>query len=342
MISGGFNRKNRKSNHLNNNRLDTGFFHAMPLEYSKIKIILLSVVFLSFLSGLGVAGQLVINADMQFAYAKKLMADHDYETAVVELKRFQHFFPDNENSEDTVFYIGNCYYHLKKFHDAARIFNDIILTSDRDDLVSKSVFLQSQSFMKIGNKGYAQLVLQNYLKLTEDPDEKDRIYFHLAQIHFEEVTKNHNIDSLKPAQKYLSKISPANKDRYRVRYYQNLIFKAEHAPKKNPTAAGVFSVIPGGGFLYCERFHDAAVTFLLNTGLIAAAIQAWENDNKALAGVIGFIETGFYTGNIYGSIASAHKYNQAQIMNVLGHEMAVSPDFNPEKSSFGLTFNFEF
>lgn len=314
----------------------------MVLVYSKIKQILLSVVLLSFLSGQSGAGQLVITADMQFDYAEKLMLDQDYETAVVELKRFQHFFPDHENNETAAFYIGNCYYHLQKFHDAARIFNDIILKSDRDDLVSKAVFLQSQSFIKIGNKGYAQLVLQNFLKLTEDPDEKDRIYFHLAEIHFEEVTQSHNIDSLMPAKKYLSKISPANEDKYKVRYYQDLILKAEYAPKKNPAAAGVFAAIPGGGFLYCERFHDAAVTFLLNTGLIAAAITAWENDNKALAGVIGFVETGFYTGNIYGSIASAHKYNHSQIMNILGHEMAVAPDFNPEKNSFGLTFNFEF
>lgn len=317
-------------------------FHLMPLGYIKIKQIFLSVIFFSFLSGQAGAGQLVINADMQFDYARKLMLDQDYETAVVELKRFQYFFPEDEKNEEAVFHIGNCYYHLKKFHDAARIFNDIILKSDRDDLVSKSVFLQSQSFMKIGNKGYAQLVLQNYLKLTEDPDIKDRIYFQLAQIHFEEVTENHNIDSLKSAKKYLSKISPENENRYKIRYYRDLIFKAEHSPKKNPTAAGVFAAIPGGGFLYCERFHDAAVTFLLNTGLIAAAIQAWENDNKALAGVIGFVETGFYTGNIYGSIASAHKYNHAQIMNILGHEMAVAPDFNPERNSFGLTFNFEF
>ena len=144
------------------------------------------------------------------------------------------------------------------------------------------------------------------------------------------------------ARKYLSKISAANVAKYSTDQYHNLIFKAEHAPKKNPVAAGLFAVIPGGGFLYCERFHDALITFLFNAGLMVAAYEAWDNDNKALAGVIGFVETGFYSGNIYGSITSAHKYNQAQIIKILGKDISITPNFNPENKALSLSFNIGF
>jgi hypothetical protein len=124
--------------------------------------------------------------------------------------------------------------------------------------------------------------------------------------------------------------------------YLDLIVKAEHAPKKNPTAAGLFAIIPGGGFLYCQRYHDALVTFLLNTGLMAAAYTAHDNDNNALAGVLAFVETGFFAGNIYGSMASAHKYNRAQTRSILNREVFISSMFDPEKKGYGLSLNYKF
>ncbi|MDM8538950.1 hypothetical protein QUF70_19530, partial [Desulfobacterales bacterium HSG17] len=163
----------------------------------------------------------------------------------------------------------------------------------------------------------------------------------LAQIHLSNARESRP-GSLALARKYLSQISPSNADKYSTDQYNNLIFKAEHAPEKNPVAAGLFAVIPGGGFLYCERFHDALITFLFNAGLMVAAYEAWDNDNKALAGVIGFVETGFYSGNIYGSITSAHKYNQAQIIKILGQDIAITPTFNPENKALSLSFNFDF
>ena len=303
-------------------------------------IIFFSFVLLSMASA-AAAKQLIINSDMQYEYAQKLFKTQDYETAIVEFKRFIHFFPEHENLDSVKLNIGVSYFNLQKYHDAAKIFNDIIIKNTRKDIIEKAVFLQAESFIKLGNTGYAQIVLQNYLKLAEDINIKDKIYFNLAQIHLSNARKS-NPGSLALAKKYLSKISPSNSDKYSTDQYNNLIFKAERAPKKNPAAAGLFAVIPGGGFLYCERFHDALITLLFNAGLMVAAYEAWDHDNKALAGVIGFVETGFYSGNIYGSITSAHKYNQAQLIKILGQHISIKPNFNPENKTYGLSFNFGF
>jgi hypothetical protein len=68
--------------------------------------------------------------------------------------------------------------------------------------------------------------------------------------------------------------------------------------------------VPGGGQLYCARYQDALTAFLINAGLIWAAWEAFDNELYALGGVIGFVEFGFYAGNIYSASASAHKYNR--------------------------------
>jgi hypothetical protein len=114
--------------------------------------------------------------------------------------------------------------------------------------------------MKLGNTGYAQIVLQNFLKLAEERETKDRIYFNLVQIHLADARRS-KPDALTLARSYLSKISDTGKNKYPVDQYADLILKAEQAPKKDPAAAGVFAIIPGGGFLYCERYQDALVTF---------------------------------------------------------------------------------
>jgi len=293
--------------------------------------------------------QLIITSGMQYEYAKSLFNAQDYDTAIIEFKRFIHFFPDSRHNEQAKFNIAVSLFYLKKYHDAARAFNEIIIKGRENNITKQSIFFQSRSFINLGNIGYAQIVLQNYLKLVEDTDDtdtKDKIYFNLAQIYLAQARKLKPSKLSRPgplamARKYLLKISQPNADKYKTDQYLDMVLKAEHAPKKNPTAAGLFAIVPGAGFLYCERYHDAFITFLLNAGLIIAACEAWD-DNKALASVIGFVETGFYSGNIYGSISSTHKYNKAQIMKILGQDFSIEPHFDPENRGYGLSFNFGF
>ncbi|PID73598.1 MAG: hypothetical protein CSB33_03010 [Desulfobacterales bacterium] len=84
---------------------------------------------------------------------------------------------------------------------------------------------------------------------------------------------------------------------------------AAAAPRKDPVTAGVLSIIPGLGQVYCERYQDAFISFLLNGLLGAAAVRSFEQDNPALGGVISLVGIGFYGGNIVGARGSAVKYN---------------------------------
>lgn len=285
---------------------------------------------------------LVITSEMQYQYALKLLGENDYETAMVEFKRFVHFFPDSQHMDQAKFNTGVCLYHLEKFREAAMVFNEIILKDKEDDITRESYFFQVRAFIKLGNIGYAQIALQNYLMLARDEQTRDRIYFNLAQIHLEKAKNPMDQESLAIAKKNLSMMSDPGAIKYNRDFYTKLIFRAKHAPAKSPVAAGLFALIPGGGFLYCERFHDALVTFCLNAGLIYATYSAWDHDNKALAGVLGFVETGFYTANIYGSVSSAHKYNQTQKLKILNKEFLIASGFDLQNEGYALILNFEF
>lgn len=284
---------------------------------------------------------LVISSDMQFDYAQTLFKNKDYDTALVEYKRFIYFFPGNDRTGRAKYHIALCLFEQKKYMEAAQALNEIIEENPESPEFQDAYFYQARAFMHLGNTGYAEIVLQNYLKLTRDETIRDRIYAELAELHLS-LASQLNPGSLDLAKTYLSKISPSAAGTLKTRDTMDLILLAEQAPKKDPFAAGLFSIVPGGGFLYCERYQDALVTFLLNTGLMLAAYEAYSHDNTALAGVIAFVETGFYMGNIYGAVSGAHKYNQAGIVKILNRKMALAPSLDPEGKGLSMILRFDF
>ena len=280
---------------------------------------------------------LFITADMQFDYAQALFEQQDFTAAQVEFKRFIHFFPKDPRHDRADYTAGVALFRSEQYYEAAKRFDTIIRQSKNIDSpwARKSCFMQSQAFEAMGNTGYAQVVLQNYLKLTRDTDTKDRIYLELARMHIQN-TATPGKDELDNARKNLMLISPEKQQEYNVTKQLESINDAMHAPTKSPVLAGILAIIPGGGMLYCERYKDAFISFCFNTGLIWAAYTAFDNDNPALGGVITFVETGFYSGNIYGSITAAHKYNKAAKIKILNKTFDFEPEFDPVNKSFFL------
>ena len=75
---------------------------------------------------------------------------------------------------------------------------------------------------------------------------------------------------------------------------------------------------------------------------IVAAWQAYDDGNEALAGVIGFVGTGFYSGNIYGSITSAHKYNKKKVADILSRHITIAPKVDAKNQSYSVSLKYRF
>ena len=78
-----------------------------------------------------------------------------------------------------------------------------------------------------------------------------------------------------------------------------------------PGLAGTLAaVLPGSGHFYTGRKRDGTVAFLLNAAFIWGAVESYNKENYALGGILTFFELGWYFGNIYSAVSSAHKYNR--------------------------------
>jgi tetratricopeptide (TPR) repeat protein len=252
-----------------------------------------------------IKSSIIISPDKQFDFAEYYFSNEDYLMAVGEYKRFIYFFPGDERVETAMYRIGMSYYFGRHFKKAVDSFKALIDRYVDTDLSIKSYFMISEAHIKLNSFGLAIINLNNLITLTDDEDVRDGAYYRLGWIYIETA-------SWENARLYFSRISAKNKTKYRLERLTTELNKEKSIPKKDPGLAGFLSIMPGAGYLYCERYQDALIAFLLNGGLICAAYESFDDNNNALGGVIAFVEFGFYAANIYGAVTSAHKYNRKQ------------------------------
>jgi tetratricopeptide (TPR) repeat protein len=246
---------------------------------------------------------LIIDADKQFDFAQHNFSTKAYAMAIIEYQRFTYFFPEDKRVPLALYRIGMSYYSINRFQEAVESFKKVIYQYGDTDLSVKSYFMISKSLMGLNASGSAIINLHNLIALTDDVNVKDEAYYRTGWIHLE-------MASWEKATFFFSKISPQNKTKYRLENLSAELEKERLIPKKDPEIAGLLSIIPGGGQLYCERYHDALITFLLNGVLIYAAYESFDEGHNALGVLISFVGLGFYAGNVYGAVTSAHKYNR--------------------------------
>jgi len=248
---------------------------------------------------------IVIKADDQFQFAERYFAKGEYYRAVGEYERFIHFFPQDPRVALARYKIGLSYLNGERFMEAVQAFDAVIEKHGDTDFAIKSYFNLSEAYIMLKQFGNALAALDSLIRQCSDTDVKDRAYYKQGWIYLE-------MDEWEKAEASFDKISPENRDTYRLKQLSENINKRESLKIKNPATAGSLAVIPGAGHLYCERYRDALIAFLLNGAMMYAAYEAFDHDNEGLGSLITFFEIGLYAGNIYSAVSSAHKYNRKQ------------------------------
>ena len=273
---------------------------------------LIGFFFLSFTGSPSFAGTgippstnplMILNADKQFKYAQDLFSAQDYLTAAGEYKRFVYFFPKDPRVELAMYRIGMSHFLGGHYREAINAFKKLTEQYFETEYSIKSYYRISEAYIKLKAPDQALVDLNNLVTITRNEDAKDEAYYRIAWIYIETA-------SWDEAGRYFNKISAKNRRKFELEKISADLNKATAIPRKNPKLAGVLSIVPGAGYLYCGRYQDALISFLLNGGLIYAAYESFDKGQNALGGVISFVAFGFYTGNIYGAVSSAHKYNR--------------------------------
>jgi len=249
------------------------------------------------------AGQAVlIDPDRQFEFAEYYFQKGEYYRAIGEYERFIYFFTEAKQVELARYRIGSAYLKGEKYQEAIQAFRLVIEKHPNSAYATKSYFRISGAFVQRKRYDDALINLENLITIAPDQNTKDEAYYQCGWVYLEKGL-------WEDAQTCFDKISLQNREEYKLKQLSDELDKKKLLKRKDPTTAGLLAIVPGAGHLYCERYRDGFVSFLVNGALIFAAYESFDHDQDVLGGIITLVEVGFYSGNIYSAVSSAHKYN---------------------------------
>jgi tetratricopeptide (TPR) repeat protein len=247
----------------------------------------------------------VLDPNRQFHFAEQYFQRGEYYRAIGEYERFIYWFPEAEEVELARYRIGLAYLKGERFEEAIAAFDHLIEEHPDSGYAVKSYLEMSNAFVQLGRYDEAIVNLHSLITISSDEDIQDEAYYQCGWVYLKKGEPD-------DAQGCFNKISPQNREKYRLEQLLKELDKGKQLKRKDPSVAGLLAIVPGAGHVYCERYRDALVSFLVNGALIFAAYEAFDEDQNALGGIITLLEVGFYSGNIYSAVSSAHKYNRRE------------------------------
>ncbi len=312
---------------------------------SLIPVLNLSVFVLLFAlsPGSSTAGPLVtISADRQFQFAEQYFHEKEYYRAIGEYRRFIHYFPKDNRHEEALYKIGMSYFNGEKFQEALDAFKGVLEKFPKTKLETKIRFMISECLIHLKDRPSAVSLLISIAEENEDQDTVDEAYYRLGWVYLGSFLWDE-------AESAFKKISSKNWEKYQLMALSNDLSQKDNIKTKSPRIAGILAVLPGAGHLYCKRYKDAGMSFLFNTVMILAACEAFDEDVEVLGSFLAMFELGFYAGNIYSAVSSAHKFNRNEKRKLFKYleensrvNLGVINDRNSKKPALFLSWQISF
>lgn len=282
--------------------------------------------------------RILLDGEEQFRFAEQVMEMGDYLRAVTEFERFVHFFPDHEKVPEARLQIGMGYLKARDFERARSVFHSLHRAHPQDALGGKALLLMGESYYRQGIFREAEYYYGKVVEAYPQPELKSKAVYRLGWCRM-------HTGSWRDASEAFGAVAPESPlyDASQELAHKSLL--GEKLPSKNPTTAGVLAAaLPGLGHVYCNRYRDAMVAFLINGLFIWAAVESFDKDHNALGAILTLAELGWYTGNIYSAVNSAHKHNRKvkdDFLRGLPDSLSLQLLATPE-GHLGLSLSFRF
>ncbi|MCG6907830.1 MAG: tetratricopeptide repeat protein [Desulfobacteraceae bacterium] len=253
---------------------------------------------------LAAGGTIQLSADDQFGFAREAAEKGAYTQAVFEFRRFVYFFPDDPRAGEARMAIGRALFMDRQFREAISAFREVV-EKEGGRLAETALLEISAAHLALGETRAALQALDELLAVTADDDMRDRVWLRVGWIYLDQ-------GEFDAARQAFARVRPESREKLGIGEIEEGLDRAGDISRKSPAAAGIFSLVPGGGYLYTGLKRDALVALLVNGAFAAAAWEAFDNDLPVLGGLLTTVGLGFYAGNIYGGVSSAHKFNRQQ------------------------------
>lgn len=251
------------------------------------------------------AGQDTGEGEKQFAFAESLFKERDFFRAISEYKRFAFLYPgDAARVEASRFRIGECYFLAERWEEAVETFRQFVKDFPESRRVDEAILYMGEAEKKRKRYDEALSLFDAVAERGQNREHRNRGVYEGALVLLEK-------GDWPGARERFLRVGEESSLRRPALVYSEGLEKEKELPRKDPAVAGTLAaILPGAGHLYTERPKDALIAFLLNGAFIWAAVELFDDGNTVAGSVVTFFELGWYTGNIYSAVGSAHKFNR--------------------------------
>ncbi len=259
------------------------------------------------------AEKVIVESESQMGLADYFFQGGDYYRAITEYKRFLFFFPRSARAAEAYWKITQSYFRGKKWDEAISAGNDLIKEFPFSPYKAETLLLSGLCFKEKKDYIRARSFFGKAKEEAADIRLADEAQWQIAATYLKE-------EKWKEASSEYRKIHENSRLYPQSDRLAKGLDRIGEIPQKSPATAGILAAfLPGSGHLYCERYRDAAVAFLLNGAFIWGMVEAFDQKSYVVGGILTFFELGWYSGNIYSAVSSAHKYNQRKKQEYLDY-----------------------
>lgn len=292
-------------------------------KYRYLPIIILTLILVLPNPTLSAMQGIVLTEDVQMSLGDAFMAEGDYYRAITEYKKMIFLFPDAERLPEALYKIGMAYYQGKDYKSAVNSFAKVRKTYAAS-YFSSAAFYEGLSYGKLGRHDDAALAFERSRLFDESHPNAANAQLGLC-------LKSLEVSDVAGCRQQLERFVENYPQDERVPGVQEsftLLDAYEAQPKKSPSLAGTMSaIIPGSGQMYAENYKDGLMAFVVNGLFIAGTIAALDDENYALAAIVGGVGFPFYAGNIYGAANATHKWNLS-LSRKLRDDLSISLNYH--------------
>ncbi len=280
--------------------------------------------------------KLHIDESLQMRLGDHFFQDGDYYRAITEYKRFLFFFPQSPQNPEIMMKIVRAYCRGKKWDEAISASDDLLGKFPQSAFRSEAFLLKGLAFFE--KKDFAQA---RFFFEKAQEDSANRIIFNEAQ---KQIALSYlREEEWKKAAREFRRIQEDSPLFPKGQSIADGLDRIGEVPQKSPPGAGILAaVLPGAGHVYCGRYQDATVAFLLNAVFIWGMVEAFRHDEYVVGGILTFFEIGWYSGNIYSAVNGAHKYNKRKKQEYLEflENVSFGASFQGKNAVFSLRYVF--
>ncbi|MEW6215299.1 MAG: hypothetical protein AB1478_08910 [Nitrospirota bacterium] len=221
--------------------------------------------------------------------------------ALIEYRRLIFYFPNSLYLKQAMKSILHCYYKTAQYLLAIHWGQELLNTVDLLEEENEINFFMGLSYLKVGNYRLARKHFNEVIAIDESNFKEKGIL--LKGLSF---AKEENWEE---AERTFAQIKIDSRFFNNAKQSIELSKQGKRLRKKSPVIAGLLGIVPGLGYLYSGYEQTALASFIVNGLFILGTVEAFKQGNEGLGIMLGIISSGFYSGNIYGSVQSAQRSN---------------------------------